>query len=176
MSYPIVLISQLFQVLGNVKGRKKIQKIVYLLQAFGAPEVFRFRFHLYGPYSNELQDKLDFYVEQGLLSARSEQAGEFPTSRFEATPKMNEVLAKAPKPVPSAPWESLALELNQRTTPELEAISSMIFLQEAGKSGPALQELFCELKPQFCTEFDRYFAEAEAMRSRYGSGVRSSAA
>jgi hypothetical protein len=166
MNYPIVLLSQLFGAVGNVQGRKKIQKMVYLLQAFGAARTFRFRFELYGPYSCDLQDKLEFYLENGLLRSTSEQLGEIGTSRLEATHKLSELLAKAPGTVPPAPWAELARDLNQRPTRDLEAISSLVFLQEAGKVGVALRQLFCDLKPEFGEEFDRYLQASEALWSR----------
>ncbi|SHM90159.1 hypothetical protein SAMN05660826_02290 [Caldanaerovirga acetigignens] len=50
-----------------IYGRKKFQKIVQILQAFGFPFEQRYVYHLFGPYSQELQNDIDMMVESGLL-------------------------------------------------------------------------------------------------------------
>lgn len=82
-------------------------------------------------------------------------------------------MAKAPGKVPPAPWAELARDLNQRPTRDLEAISSLVFLQEAGKAGESLSQLFCDLKPEFRGEFDRYLNETEALRQHGSAGSAS---
>ena len=53
---------------GNIHGRKKLQKMVYLLQKAGLDFNKTFRYHYYGPYSTELQLEIDALVDMSLLT------------------------------------------------------------------------------------------------------------
>lgn len=44
---------------GKIVGRIRMQKIVYLLEQMGMKSGFRFSYHHYGPYSEELASALD---------------------------------------------------------------------------------------------------------------------
>jgi len=51
----------------EIDGRKKFQKIVYILQQLGAPFEEKFTYHYYGPYSPTLQLEIDDLVTSGKL-------------------------------------------------------------------------------------------------------------
>jgi uncharacterized protein YwgA len=56
--------------LGKVEGRKRFQKVVFLLQEkYGAEFGYRFSSYLYGPYSAQLQNEVDMLVRMGYLKA-----------------------------------------------------------------------------------------------------------
>ena len=52
---------------GSIRTRKRIQKIVFLLQASGCDLDLDYRLHHYGPYSSELAAILDEMVSQSIL-------------------------------------------------------------------------------------------------------------
>ena len=52
----------------KINGRKKLQKMVYLLQKAGLDFNKTFRYHYYGPYSTELQLEIDALVDMSLLT------------------------------------------------------------------------------------------------------------
>lgn len=58
----------LFKTVSKITGRKRLQKTVYLLQQAGVPYVEKFSYHHYGPYSSELQARINMLVDHGLLS------------------------------------------------------------------------------------------------------------
>ncbi len=43
-----------FALSGEVTGRKKLQKMIYIAKKLGFPFQEKFEFHFYGPYSEEL--------------------------------------------------------------------------------------------------------------------------
>src|SRR5690625_360724 len=45
---------QFFSIASEVTGRKKRQKMIYILQQCHVPFEEKYRFHIYGPYSEEL--------------------------------------------------------------------------------------------------------------------------
>lgn len=56
--------------LGKVEGRKRFQKIIFLLQEqFGVEFGYRFTAYLYGPYSAQLQNDIDILAQTGYLKA-----------------------------------------------------------------------------------------------------------
>jgi uncharacterized protein YwgA len=44
---------------GEIVGKVRLQKIVYLLEQLGVPTGFSFSYHHYGPYSDELADTVE---------------------------------------------------------------------------------------------------------------------
>lgn len=59
---------RLFAIAPIIKGRKKLQKTVYLLQQAGVPYTEKFKYYHYGPYSSELQVEIDRLVRQELIN------------------------------------------------------------------------------------------------------------
>jgi len=47
----------------KIGGRKKLQKLIYILEYLGCPTKNRFNMHYYGPYSSDLALELDTLVE-----------------------------------------------------------------------------------------------------------------
>jgi uncharacterized protein YwgA len=53
---------------GEIVGRTKLQKTVYLLTLAGFEDQFRFGYKHYGPFSEELAEAADFATAFGLIS------------------------------------------------------------------------------------------------------------
>ncbi len=58
---------------GDLHARKRLQKVVYLLQSAGCPLDAEFSLHHYGPYSEELARLTDEMVRQSLLVEQSSE-------------------------------------------------------------------------------------------------------
>jgi uncharacterized protein YwgA len=56
---------------GQLEGRKRMQKVVFLLQCAGCPFEAEYTLHHYGPYSSELAQLTDEMVQVGLLQENS---------------------------------------------------------------------------------------------------------
>jgi len=55
---------------GEVVGKTRLQKLVYLLDQCGMESGFEFDYHNFGPFSSELARESDFASETGRLEAR----------------------------------------------------------------------------------------------------------
>jgi uncharacterized protein YwgA len=64
-------LAKLIEWAGTLRTRKKMQKVVFLLQAAGCPFGVDFGLHHYGPYSQQLARLADEMVRQGLLREAS---------------------------------------------------------------------------------------------------------
>jgi uncharacterized protein YwgA len=161
----ILIIGQLLQAVEAVEGRKKFQKLIHILQHLGVPFHFRFGYLHYGPYSSELDSQLQTFEAEGLIKEEPLNTGLYKTYRFTAQEGLKELVSnlKAEQPLPLA---DLAKELNQKTAQELEAISTLFYLQSAGKQGEELKNAFCSLKPKFASDFDQRLKSARELEKR----------
>jgi len=57
---------------GRLRSRKRMQKVIYLLQVAGCPLQADYILHHYGPYSHEVARLTDEMVRSGLLGETSE--------------------------------------------------------------------------------------------------------
>ncbi|MDI1315132.1 hypothetical protein [Prosthecobacter sp.] len=149
----ILIIGQLLEAVGAVEGRKKFQKLVHILQHLGMPFHFRFGYLHYGPYSSELDGQLQAFEGEGLINEEPLSAGIYKTYRFTAREGLKQLVSQlaGDKALPLA---DLAKGLNEKTSQELEAISTIYYLQNGGKQGSELKESFCALKPKFAPLFE----------------------
>ena len=60
---------------------ERLQRIVFVLQALGAPLRYTFRTHFEGPYSEDLEADLNLLVTQRFVEARTEPKGKAVTFR-----------------------------------------------------------------------------------------------
>lgn len=60
---------------GQIVGRTRLQKVAYLLELAGYGEGFRFEYHHYGPYSEELADAVRMAEAFDLLTEEERRAG-----------------------------------------------------------------------------------------------------
>lgn len=57
----------------RIKGRTRLQKIVFLLEEQGISFGYEFKPYLYGPYSADLKNNVAMLTELGLLNEESEE-------------------------------------------------------------------------------------------------------
>lgn len=144
----LIQLGSLLRAVTEIEGRKKLQKMVHILQQFGVPFDVTYGYHHYGPFSEQLQDSLQSFQHDGLIH-ETHVSGQFPTSRFAVDPKLLELLDLVGVSA-SPPWESFAIELNSKTPRDLEAISTLLYVE--GQTGETVgsnvvDETFRKLKP-----------------------------
>jgi len=162
----ILIIGQLLETVGTVEGRKKFQKLVHILQHFGVPFRFRFGYLHYGPYSSELDAQLESFETEGLIKEEPVAAGKYQAYHFSAQEKLSSLVKKL-TPDASLPLAELAQDLNAKSSSELEAVSTIYYLQDGGKRGSELKAAFCSLKPQYASVFDKRLKMAKEFEMKY---------
>jgi len=161
-----IAVGRLIVELGEVPGRKRLQKIVHLLQESGAAE-FRYRFilHYFGPFSRELASDLDFLRAAGLLKEEPPAEGDgayvYSASGKEASERICELYGGARS---QPDWAQLAERLNNEATPLLEALSTVVFLARRGRQGEQLGEEFTAVKPGLKERFEEAVSLGEELR------------
>ncbi len=159
----ILLLGQLLETTGEICGRKKLQKIVHLLQNLKAvPFGYSFQFSFFGPYSADLKEDVSSLAREELvLETRSETELGNPY-RFAAGEKMKRLLQDVAV-ASMEDWAPLAQDLNRRTAEELEGLSTVLFLQKIGWTGAELSEQFALLKPRLSQNFPQYLQGLEKL-------------
>jgi hypothetical protein len=129
---------------GKVYGRKKIQKMVHLLEAAGTRMPFKYEYHYYGPYSAELQAEINDLVRQGFLDENKADDAYI----YEITNKgrqFKEMLDRSGKTVELN--RELVRDMSQKSSPFLEMVSTYAFLIDAGYDREKAKHKAIELKP-----------------------------
>jgi uncharacterized protein YwgA len=147
------LLAKIVQWSGTLRTRKKMQKIVYLLQAAGCPFSVDYLLHHYGPYSSELAQLTDEMVRAGILEEecvgnmagqqfnyRLLESAERSLSKVESTPAGQAAAASLSK------YEALARRLVDESTPDLEVASTIAYFRRKGEAWEDAIHRTCEFK------------------------------
>lgn len=160
-------LAMLVQQCGTITGRKKLQKIVHLLQVAGFRRDFSYDFGYlhYGPYSHGVKNDLEILVREQLVDENETNAGEHATYQYSASPSLAEDLQAVGVSLDTA-WSRTAQNLNQLSPQQLEAASTIAYLQDKGFSADALRTKFQDLKPALANHFDFAKQKVVELRSR----------
>ena len=143
----IVLLLKFFKAAKEVQGRKKLQKMIYLLQVKGYPFNQKFDYHYYGPYSGELADQVALLVESGRIKERTE-------TTFSGYQTYNYVYNEGNQEV----WPNDANldrefvgdvhRLNELEARDLELFATVAFLLQEGKTREYIMSKLPSLKAE----------------------------
>ncbi|NNM84950.1 MAG: hypothetical protein HKL96_04220 [Phycisphaerales bacterium] len=151
---------RLIATLGEVAGRKKIQKIVHILKACGYDFPHYYGYLHYGPYSSDLASEVGLLVSGGLVN----EAGGGKYEPYVYTPTEASIsLLQELKASTSPEWSSIARDLNEKDANYLEAVSTILYLQANGFGGEDLRERFIALKPHLDEKYDDAMKHAASL-------------
>jgi uncharacterized protein YwgA len=149
------LIVELLKEVGEIRTRKKFQKMVYLLQQNKLPFNEGFGLHFYGPYSAELQLELDQLADAGLIS--QEFKGD--SYEFKFRKEANALLEKNKEflsRIQKSEFRHLINELNNIAPNLLESMSTIVYLEKSyGQDKETIRTSINNLKPHLEQLFDK---------------------
>lgn len=118
-------IIELLSIAGEIDGRKKIQKIVYILKSLGANFVENFYFHYYGPYSDTLTIELEELKMMNIIEEEKNDSGLFPKYRYKLKKEID-IQHNLDK------YKDLIEKLNNQKSRFLELVSTIIYFEHEG--------------------------------------------
>jgi uncharacterized protein YwgA len=132
---------------GTLHTRKRLQKLVFMLQSAGCPLQAEYGLHLFGPYSEDVAQLTDELVERKLLTEREEKAGSGRQFHYDLAPASAKRLVDA-EATPQGrewaeemkPYEPLARELLKADLKELEIAATIAFFRRQTDEWPAAVE------------------------------------
>ncbi len=132
---------------GTFQSRKRMQKLIFLLQAKGCPLDVDYDLHHYGPYSHDVALLTDQMVGAKLLTETKEalpygeqysyaltEGARRQTQEYEAAPRGSGPAEEM------ARFQALARELYQHDLKELEIASTIVFFRKQGLDWDAAVE------------------------------------
>lgn len=129
----------------GLKGRKRLQKVVFLLQEAGCPLDCRYTLHHFGPYSRDVADRSDEMVAGGLIVENIESANGVLQYAYTLTPATQELLAKMPDSG-LQPFANLGKRLINENLWQLELGSTILFFYNQRPNWENAMEEACAFK------------------------------
>lgn len=136
-------LTQLLVTAGEVRGRKKLQKLVFIAQSLGYPFAEPFELHVWGPYSEVLAVKLKEMADWG-FAAEEVLPGPAGNHHYVYTPGPQ---AHRVSGGDSPELAALLADLNSRDATFLEGAATALYLHGQGKDDQQVSEILPRIKP-----------------------------
>lgn len=117
-----------FSTAKEVTGRKKLQKMIYILQKNHVPFEEKYEFHFYGPYSEELSLRVEELTNLGFISEDKEEKSNYYQYHYRITDDGQEFLQQFSLSMPD--FTSKVEQLQQKSSRFLELVSTMLYFDD----------------------------------------------
>lgn len=124
-------IMKAFAVAGEIIGRKKLQKMIYIAKKLNLPFYEKYNFHFYGPYSEELTLRVEELCNLGFLNEIKEKKGGYFQYRYSLTDTGEQFLSHYELDMP--PLVETFKNLNEQNARFLELVSTVLFFDNLEK-------------------------------------------
>ncbi|GAA0436109.1 YwgA family protein [Lentibacillus halophilus] len=128
----------------EVSGRKKLQKMIYILQKWNFPFEEKYQFHFYGPYSEELSLRVEELCNLGFLAEEKENKSNYVQYHYHITGSGRDFLQQFGMTMPDM-TEPIAL-LQEKSSRFLELVATMLYFD--GLSRDDVNEKVHTVKPK----------------------------
>ncbi len=126
-----VKVMKVFAESGEIIGRKKLQKMVYIGKKLQYPFYERYDFHFYGPYSEELTLRIEELCNLGFLQEMKEKKGGYFQYRYMLTDVGEQFLNQYDSDLPSL--NGCMKEMNDQNARFLELVSTVLYFDSLKK-------------------------------------------
>ncbi|MGN7310661.1 YwgA family protein [Alkalicoccobacillus gibsonii] len=133
-----------FSQAGEVVGRKKLQKMIYIEKKLSLPFRERYTFHVYGPYSEELSLRVEELTNLGLLDEVREDKGHYYQYRYRLSEEGTQFLSLSTIDMPDA--TPITTSLNEQSSRFLELLSTLLYFDHL--EGEELKQKVISVKPK----------------------------
>lgn len=146
MFTPYRLLTRMLLTAGEIRGRKKLQKMVFIAQSLDYPFTEPFDLHVWGPYSELLAIKLKEMTDWGFAQEEA-LPGPAGNHHYIYTPGPNAERAAAGPDTPADRFSALVMHLNSQDATLLEGAATVLYLRAKGLTGEAVGTTLARLKP-----------------------------
>jgi uncharacterized protein len=116
---------------GEIIGRKRLQKMIYIAKKISFPFQERFQFHFYGPYSEELTLRVEELCNMGFLDEVKEKKGGYFQYRYTLTDSGKEFLSLNQIDMPFL--QECLTDMNTKNARFLELVSTVLYFDNLPK-------------------------------------------
>jgi uncharacterized protein len=135
---------------GEIVGRKKLQKMIYIAKKMSFPFQERFQFHFYGPYSEELTLRVEELCNMGFLEECKENKGGYSQYRYCLTESGREFLAMSGVEMPNL--EDCFMDMNGQNARFLELVSTVLYFDNLERPEVAEKVFTLKSKQRYTEE------------------------
>ncbi|SEQ20800.1 YwgA family protein [Piscibacillus halophilus] len=139
-----------FEQAEEVVGRKRLQKMVYILKKSGFDFSERYSFHFYGPYSEELSTRIEELCNLGFLVEEKEKEKGYYQYRYTLTDQGTSFLDDSKVQAPN--MSEMIDKMNQKSSKFLELVSTMLFFDNFPKEEIEQKVLTVKSKQNYTDE------------------------
>jgi uncharacterized protein len=140
---------KVFAVAGDIVGRKKLQKMIYIAKKMNFPFYEKYNFHFFGPYSEELTLRIEELCNLGFLIEIKEKKGGYYQYRYSLTEAGEQFLSHYQLDMPKL--EGIIDELNEKSARFLELVSTLLYFENLDQE-EAKEKVFTLKSKQRYTE------------------------
>ncbi|MDY0394269.1 YwgA family protein [Virgibacillus halophilus] len=133
-----------FSQVGEVTGRKKLQKMIYILQSSGVPFEEKYQFHFYGPYSEELSLRMEELCNLGFVAEMKEEKSSYIQYHYCLTDQGQDFLQQFSLDMPD--YQKKAAVLMDKSSRFLELVATMLFFRDLNHN--EVEEKVKKVKPK----------------------------
>jgi uncharacterized protein len=152
-----------FMASGEVIGRKKLQKMIFIAKKLAFPFQERFEFHFYGPYSEELTLRVEELCNMGFISEVKEKKGGYYQYRYSVTEEGEDFLKIYEKDMPFL--EDCLTDMNGQSARFLELVSTVLYFDTLPKEEVAEKVFTLKSKQKYTNEeVDEAYAYIESLK------------
>src|SRR4051794_949145 len=153
---------QAVMVSGEIIGRKKLQKMIYIAKKVSFPFQEKFQFHFYGPYSEELTLRVEELCNMGFLNEVKEKKGGYFQYRYTLTDNGREFLSLNEIEMPCL--QDCLLDMNGQNARFLELVSTVLYFDNLSKDEVAEKVFTLKSKQRYTeAEIDEAYQYIESL-------------
>jgi uncharacterized protein len=156
---------QAVMVSGEIIGRKKLQKMIYIAKKVAFPFHERFQFHFYGPYSEELTLRVEELCNMGFVNEVKEKKGGYFQYRYSLTEPGKEFLSLNEVEMPFL--QDCLVDMNEQNARFLELVSTVLYFDNLPKE-EVINKVFTLKASQRYTEaeIDEAYHYIESLKAK----------
>jgi uncharacterized protein YwgA len=150
---------------GEISGRKKLQKIVFIAKKLSFPFQEKYQFHFYGPYSEELTLRIEELCNMGYLKEVKEKRAGYYQYCYSMTEAGQDFLSMQEVDMPTL--KDCLLDMNGQNARFLELVSTVLFFDTLDKA-EVTEKIFTLKSKQKYTlnEIDEAYVYIEQLREK----------
>ncbi|MFE0506279.1 YwgA family protein [Peribacillus butanolivorans] len=150
---------------GEISGRKKLQKIVYIAKKLSFPFHEKFQFHFYGPYSEELTLRIEELCDMGYLNEVREKKAGYYQYCYSITDAGHDFLSIQEVEMPAL--EACLLDMNEQNARFLELVSTVLYFDTLEKE-EVIEKIFTLKSKQKYTleEIDEAYVYIDQLKTK----------
>ncbi|WP_191566623.1 YwgA family protein [Metabacillus idriensis] len=156
---------KVFSSSGEITGRKKLQKMIYIAKKIDFPFYEKYDFHFFGPYSEELTIRIEELCNLGFLNEMHEKKGGYFQYCYSLTEAGEEFLSHYDLDMP--PLKECMEDLNSQSARFLELVSTVFFFDTLEKDEVKEKVFKLKSKQKYTDEeIEQAYAYIETIRRK----------